>query len=160
MRDIMEAAGGILIAFLFYTVFRKISVSLSESLNFFTLAVILIGLLKGEMAGAFVGIACGLIVDSFSLGVFGIAGLANTLTGYLTGIISRKVNVVPFLRNLVFIGVMASFELILWMGMSALIFAEGINFGKGLILLQPVFTAIVGSLLFLGIRKFKAQHEK
>jgi rod shape-determining protein MreD len=156
----MESAGGILIAFLFYTVFRKISVSLSESLNFFTLAVILIGLVKGEMAGAFVGMACGLIVDSFSLGIFGIAGLVNTLTGYLTGIISRKVNVVPFLRNLVFIGVMASFELILWMGMSALIFAEGINFGKGLIFLQPVFTAIVGSLLFLGIRKFKAQHEK
>lgn len=160
MRDVMEAAAGILIAFLFYTLFRKISVSLSESLNFFTLAVILIGLMKGEMAGAFMGMACGLIVDSFSLGIFGIAGLANTLTGYLAGYISRKVNVIPFLRNLVFIGIMASLELAVWMGMSALIFGEGIHFGKGLIFLQPVFTAIVGSLLFLGIRKFKAKHEK
>jgi len=160
MRDVMEAAAGILIAFLFYTLFRKISVSLSESLNFFSLAVILIGLMKGEMAGAFMGMACGLIVDSFSLGIFGISGLANTLTGYLAGYISRKVNVIPFLRNLVFIGIMASLELAVWMGMSALIFAEGIHFGKGLIFLQPVFTAIVGSLLFLGIRKFKAKHEK
>jgi cell shape-determining protein MreD len=122
--------------------------------------VILIGLIKGEMAGALMGMACGLIVDSFSLGIFGIAGLANTLTGYLTGILSRKVNVVPFLRNFVFIGIMASLELAVWMGLSALIFGEGIHFGKGLIFLQPVFIAIFGSLLFLGIRKFKAQHEK
>jgi cell shape-determining protein MreD len=112
------------------------------------------------MAGALMGMACGLIVDSFSLGIFGIAGLANTLTGYLTGILSRKVNVVPFLRNFVFIGIMASLELAVWMGLSALIFGEGIHFGKGLIFLQPVFIAIFGSLLFLGIRKFKAQHEK
>lgn len=160
MRDAMDAAAGILAAFIFYTVFRKISVSLSESLNFFTLAVILIGLLKGEMAGAFAGMACGLIVDSFSLGVFGIAGLANTLTGYLSGAISKKVNVIPFARNLAFIGIMASFELALWMGMSALIFTEGVHFGKGLILLQPVLIAVIGSGLFLGIRKYKAQHEK
>jgi cell shape-determining protein MreD len=160
MRDFMEAAVGVLIAFFFYTVFRKISVSLIESLNVFTLAVILIGLLKGEMAGAFMGMACGLIVDSFSLGVFGISGVANTLTGYLTGAISRKVNVVPFLRSLVFIGIMAGLELAVWMGLSALIFGEGIYLGKGLIFLQPVLTAIVGSVLFLRIRKFKANHEK
>jgi len=156
----MEAAAAALAAFFFYTVFHKISSSLAEGLNVFTLAVILIGLLKGEMAGAFMGFACGLIVDAFSLGVFGIAGVANTLTGYLAGYISRKVNVLPFLRNLVFIGVLAGLELSVWMGLTALIFGEAVPFGKGLILLQPFLTALVGSLLFLGIRKIRAAHEK
>ncbi len=160
MRDFLEAAAGILIAFLLTTVLRKISVSLLEALNVFTVVVILIGLMKGEMTGAFTGMACGLIIDSFSLGVFGIAGVANTLTGYLSGSISKKVNVVPFLPNLVFFGIMASLELAVWMGMSSFIFGEGIPIGKGLIFLQPAFAAIAGSLLYLGIRKFKAKHEK
>lgn len=160
MRDFMEAAAAIIAAFVFYTVFRRISMSFVEGLNVFTLAVILIGLTKGEIAGAFMGAACGLIVDSFSLGVFGIAGVANTLTGYLSGYVSRKVNVLAFQRNLVFIGLMAGLELFVWLGLSTLIFGEGVRFGKGLILLQPVLTAVVGSLIFLGLRRFGAKHEK
>ena len=155
MRNFFEISLGIIIAFLLYTIIGKISFSFSQLLNFFTLAVIYFAVAKGELYGACVGTACGLIQDSFSLGVFGVSGLSKTLMGFLAGFIAQRVNILPLTRNFLFIFVLACGETALTIFLYYFISAKYISEITPLILFQPLFTALLGSVVFLGLRKFK-----
>jgi rod shape-determining protein MreD len=119
------------------------------------LVVIYFAVEKNEIFGACVGAFCGLIQDSFSLGVFGVAGLAKTIAGFTAGYIAKKIDVHPPLRSFVFIFLLISFEFILWALLYSFIFSGSINTGRGLIFFQPLSTALVGSVLFFFLRKFK-----
>jgi rod shape-determining protein MreD len=153
MRNFVEISLGIIIAFLLYTIIGNISFSLSQLLNFFTLAVIYFAVAKGELYGACTGTMCGLIQDSFSLGVFGISGLSKTLIGFLAGMISQKINVLPLMRNFLFIFVLTSGETALSIFLYYFISAEYVSEITPLILFQPLCTAFLGSLVFLLLRK-------
>lgn len=155
MRDFKEIAIGIILTFLLFTVLLKISFSLTQVFNVFSLLVIYFALSKGEVYGAFLGTICGLIYDSFSLGVFGVAGLSKTITGFIAGYVSRKINVTPFLSRFVFIFILITLELILWTFFYSYIFAEKLNTGKGALLFQPLVTAFIGSLVFSVSRRLR-----
>lgn len=159
MRDVIHGGLGVLAAFIVYTALDQISVSLLVCINVFTVTVILFALIKGETGGAIMGMACGLVIDSFSLGIFGLSGIANTVTGFLAGYISRKLNVLPFGRLFVFIGLMGALDLGLWMLMASVFFAEGFPWSGGFFLAQPLFTAVLGTFIFSLYRRIKARHE-
>lgn len=163
MKDFIEIIIGILIAFLFYTVFKKISISLIQLFNIFSLIVIYFALEKGEIFGACLGTVCGLIQDSFSLGVFGVAGLSKTIMGFLAGYVSKKLDVTPIFRKFLFIFVLLLIEYILWAFLSAFIFSEKFLIGRTIQSFQPLTTAGLGSLFFLllqQVKKFSSQHSK
>ena len=155
MKDFVKVSLGNIIAFLLYTPLSKISPSLVLLFNVLSLVVIYFGIEKNETFGACVGAFCGLIQDSFSLGVFGVAGLAKTIAGFTAGYIAKKIDVHPPLRSFVFIFLLISFEFILWALLYSFIFSGSINTGRGLIFFQPLSTALVGSVLFFFLRKFK-----
>jgi len=155
MRDFVEVSLGIIIAFLLYTIIGKVSFSLSQLLNFFTLVVIYFAVAKGELYGACSGAVCGLLQDSFSLGVFGVSGLAKTLIGFLAGLIAQKINVLPLLRNFLFMFVLISGEIALSIFLYYFISSEYVSEITPLILFQPLCTAILGSIVFLLLRKSK-----
>lgn len=155
MKDFVKVSVGIIIALLLYTVLNKISPSLVLLFNVFSLVVIYFAVEKNEIFGACLGAFCGLIQDSFSLGVFGVAGLAKTVAGFTAGYIAKKVDVRPPLRNFIFIFLLISFEFILWALLYYFIFSESINTGRGLVFFQPLTTAVVGSFLFSFLRKFE-----
>ncbi len=155
MKDFIKVSVGIIIAFLLYTVLNKISPSLILLFNVFSLVVIYFAIEKNEIFGACLGAFCGLIQDSFSLGVFGVAGLAKTVAGFTAGYIAKKVDVRPPLRSFIFIFLLISLEFILWALLYSFIFSESINTGRGLVFFQPLGTALVGSFLFSFLRKFK-----
>jgi rod shape-determining protein MreD len=77
MKDLIRTGLSVLVAFLLYSLLAKISVSLLFLFNFFSLIVIYFALEKGEIYGACLGAICGLIQDSFSMSVFGVAGIAK-----------------------------------------------------------------------------------
>ena len=154
MKDFIKVSLSIIIAFLLYTVLNKISPSLVLLFNVFSLVVIYFAVEKNEIFGACLGAFCGLIQDSFSLGVFGVAGLAKTLAGFTAGYIAKKVDVRPPLRSFIFIFLLISLEFILWALLYSFIFSESINTGRGLVFFQPLSTALVGSLLFYFLKKF------
>jgi rod shape-determining protein MreD len=161
MKDFIEVFVGLLLAFLFYTVFKRISHSLIQLFNIFSLIVIYFALEKGESFGACLGTVCGLIQDAFSLGVFGVAGLSKTIMGFLAGYISRKLDVSPFFRKLIFIFVLLSLEFVLWTFLSLFIYSERLLIGRTLQSFQPLATAVLGSVLFflLGqIKKYSSLH--
>ncbi len=155
MKDFVKVSLGIIIAFLLYTTLSKISPSLVLLFNVFSLVVIYFGVEKNEIFGASLGAFCGLIQDSFSLGVFGVAGLAKSITGFMAGYIAKKIDVHPPWRSFVFIFLLISFEFILWALLYSFVFSGSINTGRGLIFFQPLSTALVGSVLFFFLRKFK-----
>lgn len=155
MKNFIEISLGIMIAFSLYTVFSKISYSLTNLFNFFSLIVIYFALTKGEISGACVGTVSGLIQDTFSLGVFGISGLAKTIIGYFAGYISQKINVIPFFRNLIFIFTMMIGEVAISYFLYYFIYPEYVKEISPLFVFQPLSTAILGSFIFLFLRELK-----
>ncbi|UCE39819.1 MAG: rod shape-determining protein MreD [Candidatus Aminicenantes bacterium] len=156
MKDLVGMLLSVIAAFLLYSLLAKISVSMLFLFNFFSLIVIYFALEKGEIYGAFLGAFCGLLQDSFSMSIFGVAGIAKTIIGYSAGYFSSKINVTPIRRNFVFVFLLLCVELIIWSMLYSFIFSERVNTGEGLIFFQPLITAALGSLAFYLIRKLKS----
>ncbi len=143
----------VIAAFLLYSVLGKISVSLLYLFNFFTLVVIYFAMEKGEIYGACLGAFCGLIQDSFSLGVFGLAGIAKTIVGFSAGYFAGKINVTPLKRSFLFIFILNWVELLIWAGLYSFIFSVRVGTGGGRLFFQPLFTALLGTVVFHQIKR-------
>jgi len=157
MHSRTKGAATIRAAVLVFFALRQISLPLVIGVNVFTVAVIVYAVSEGELAGALVGALCGLIIDSFSLGLFGLAGLSKTVTGYLAGFISRKINVQPPARMFIFGGLLGALDLALWVLLATVIAAEGFPWAKGWLLVQPVGTAVLVMAVTLAFRKIKVR---
>jgi rod shape-determining protein MreD len=153
LKDSLKTLLSVGAVFILYVFLSRFSGPLILSLNLFTLVVIFFACAKGEIYGAVLGTCCGLIYDSFSLGVFGVAGLSKTITGYLAGYISSKMDMNPPLRNFVFLLVLLSFELFFWLFLYSMVLSEPVETGDGILFFQPFVTAIIGSLVFPFFRK-------
>ncbi len=152
MRNFAEVILAVLAAFLLNFLFAKISISLFLSINLLSLIVIYFAVEKGEVYGACLGAFCGLIQDSFSLGIYGVAGIAKTILGFLAGYVSGKINVTPVRRNFVFIFLLLCLELAVWALLYSFIFSERVNTGGGIIFFQPLISAVIGALAYRFIR--------
>ena len=146
-KDFFETILGILLAFIIYSLLSNISFKIVLLFNVFLVTVIYFALKKGELYGAFIGMICGLIHDSFSIEVFGVAGISMTLMGFLAGYFSKKINIYPPLRMFVFIFLITGINLIIWASLYSFVFSESIFTGGGYIFFQPLGTAVLGLIL-------------
>jgi len=146
-RDIVEVVLGIILAFIIYSLLIKISFKITLLFNVFLITVIYFALKKGEVYGAFIGMICGLIHDSFSIEVFGVAGISMTLMGYFSGYFAKKINIYPPLRMFVFIFFVSGVNLSIWAAMYSFVFSENIYTGGGTIFFQPLATAVFGLMV-------------
>lgn len=153
LRHFLKISLALIFALVFYSVFMKLSPVLPLILNVFNILVLYFALDEGEIYGAVVGSACGLIQDSFSIGIFGIAGLSKTIMGFLAGYISRRINVVPFIRRVVFIFLMLLFEVLLWMLLYTFVLSEGFYAARGWLFLQPLSTMVMALAVFPLLKK-------
>ncbi|MFQ6037266.1 MAG: rod shape-determining protein MreD [Candidatus Aminicenantales bacterium] len=153
MKDYIVMLASVVGAFVLVTLLGQVSHSLVRVVNIFSLVVVYFAVEKGEVTGACLGAACGLLQDSFSLGVFGVAGIAKTVMGFLAGYSSARVNILPLGRNFVFILILVTLELIIWMGLTSVVFSEPVNFDNGLLFFQPLVTTILGAGCFAFLRK-------
>jgi len=160
MNTFMKGAAVVLGAFLVHAALQQISAPALIGMNVFAVAVIVFGLIKGETAGALVGMTCGLLVDSFSLGIFGLSGVTYTVTGFLSATISKKIHVLAFGRLVAFMGLMGVVNLGLWTMLSSIFLPGGLPWEGGLLLVQPLITAALGTCVVLAYRRLKARHEK
>ena len=140
MKNLVEFCLVLVIAFVLYAVSGNIFFLLPQLINFFTLAVIYFALSKGEVYAALMGTACGFVQDCFSLGIFGVSGLAKTITGYLAGMVSQRTNVFPFFRNFLFIFIFTSIEIMISSFMYYVIASQYVKEVRSLMLLQPGYT--------------------
>ena len=152
MKKFLEVALSILGAFLFYSIGGLSTSPILQAVNAFSLVVVFFAIRRGEVSGAFIGTVCGLIQDSFSAGVFGLAGLTKTMLGFWTGYFARRIDVGPFFSKFLFLVIMAGLELGAWLALKSFIFSERVIVGVPL-LVQPVVTSISVSLLFVFLRR-------
>jgi rod shape-determining protein MreD len=157
LRNIGRAALATLAAFVFYSLLGGVRPSVLVVLNAFSVIVVTFSVGQDEIFGAVLGSVCGLVQDSFSLGVFGVAGLTKTLLGFWTAYISRRIDITPFSRSALFLLVMSGLELILWVLLSALVLREPMDFRHGLVGLQPFVTALLASLILRVVRRVQAR---
>jgi rod shape-determining protein MreD len=148
LKDVLQAFLGTLVAVFVYSIAGAGAPALLVVFNAFSVVVLYFSIRRGEVFGAVLGTMCGLVQDAFSLGVFGVAGMTKTLLGFWTGFVSRRIDVAPFSRNALFMLVMSVLEMVLWLLLTALVRPRSINLQGGLVFLQPVVTALLGSLLF------------
>ncbi len=148
LRHFFKISLTTIFALVLFSVLTKITPEFSLVLNVFNLLVLYFALEEGEIYGAVMGSVAGLIQDSFSIGVFGIAGISKTIMGFLAGYISRRINVVPFIRRTVFIFVMLMSEVLLWMFLYSFVISEEFYTAKGWLFLQPVCTTALAFIVF------------
>lgn len=158
--DVLRAFLGTLVAVVVYSVAGAGAPALLVVFNAFSVVVLYFSVRRGEIFGALLGTMCGLAQDAFSLGVFGVAGLTKTLLGFWTGYISRRIDVAPFSRNALFMLVMAVLEMVVWALLTALVRLKPVNLQGGLLFLQPVVTAVLGSSLFALERRIQARSSR
>ncbi len=159
-RDIAESAAGLIVGFAVYALLGRIAPAGPLVFNVFILVVVYFAMTRGEAAGAVMGAACGLVQDAFSRSVLGISGIALTLIGYLAGKFSQKFDVTPLRRLFLFLFTAAVSELAIWMVLSSLIYAQRAETAGALLFLQPLNTALGGSLLFTFIRRRRERRAK
>ncbi len=155
--DVLRAGLGTLVAVIVYSLAGAGSPALLVIFNAFSVVVLYFSIRRGEIFGALLGTMCGLAQDAFSLGVFGVGGLTKTLLGFWTGYVSKRIDIAPFARNALFMLVMSVLEVSLWVLIMAVVRQKPVNLQGGLILLQPVVTAVVGSSLFAFERRIQAR---
>jgi len=160
LRDAGRAGLAVVAAFLFYSLLGGLRPSVLVVFNAFSLVVVVFSIGRKEVFGAFLGAACGLIQDSFSLGIFGVAGLTKTLLGFWTGYVSQRLDVAPVSRNALFLMVMSTIELLLWALLNAFVLREQVDFRRGLLFLQPLVTALLGSLILQIVRRRQARRAR
>jgi len=148
LKDFLESAIEIIAVLLIFSLLTKLSKEAARLFNLFNVLVFYMGYKKGEVRGAVMGTVCGLIQDSLSLGVFGVSGISKTLMGYVTGFVSKRINVTTFGRRFLFMLFMFSAEMIVWIGIYSFVMSEKLYTAKGLILLQPLSTTLIALLLF------------
>ncbi len=156
LADVLEGAAAALAAFLLYSLAGRAGGTTVLVFNAFSVGVILFAMEKGEVAGALLGTVCGLLQDSFSFGVFGVAGLSKTLLGIAAGYASRKLHVRPLFRSFVFIFACAAGELAVWAFLYAFVFSRGLAAAAPALLFQPLTTAALGSGLLALARRLGA----
>ena len=157
LRDILWAALAVGASFAFYSLLGGFGPVALLVVNAFSLVVVTFSIGKGEVFGAVLGAVCGLLQDSFSLGIFGLAGLTKTLLGFWTGYVSRRMDVTPFFRSTAFLLIMSSLELAVWLLLNAFVRGERVDVGNGLVFLQPLLTALLGSLILKIARRIRAR---
>lgn len=152
MRDTFRAALGIGLVFGLYTFLGRLASSWLPMISLFTLAVIYFGQRRGELFGAIVGTASGLLLDAFSLGVFGISGLTLTVIGFLSGLVSKKLQIASFLKTFIFVAAMTLVESVLWLGLVRVVLSQRTGQPTDILVLRPLVTAAVGAMVFGLIR--------
>jgi cell shape-determining protein MreD len=150
----------ILASTLVFFLFRSLPFSGSLIVDVFTVAVLLFGALYGEIPGAVLGAVGGLIVDTFSLGIFGLSGMSLTAGGYLAGFVSRKINIQSWTRSFLFFAVLAVGVFAAGTGLAFLIGGNPIPWAGGLVLARPFVTAVAAVLLHESIRRWKVRHDR
>lgn len=160
MKTWLAGAGILAAAYLAFALIGPLAAPAAVVVDVFSVAVLLFGTIHGEIPGAILGSVCGLIVDAFSLGVFGLSGLVLTAAGFLAGFVSRKINILRWYRMLLFFFVLAVAAFVAWIGLTAAVARNPLPWSGGLILLRPAATAVACALIFEGRRRFKTRHDR
>jgi rod shape-determining protein MreD len=111
-------------------------------------AVVYLGLSSGPATGLLAGTVGGLIQDALSSGIIGIGGLADTIVGFLAGLVGTQFIVTqPLTRMVVFFGATV-LRAILFIGLYVTLGLRQFPSPYAAVVIQGVGNALVGVVAF------------
>ncbi|MGQ9801090.1 MAG: rod shape-determining protein MreD [Candidatus Saccharicenans sp.] len=145
---------GLVLAVGIYALLGWLDPTLVLLINSFTILVFFVAIFYGELDGAIMGTCAGLVQDALSHGVFGLAGLSLTVSGFLTGWLSQRLDVHTLYKRFVFLFIMSLFQLFFWAIFYFLIFRKSLLYSQPALYLQPLFSGLLASLIINIFKKF------
>jgi len=143
VRKGLLLALGLLLAVALSALLNWLEPALGLLINAYSILVMLTAIVYGEQDGAIIGTCAGLGQDALSSGVFGLAGLSLTISGFLAGWLSRKLDLHIFHKRLVFIFIISLGQLLIWAFFYSLIFRKSLLYSQPALYLQPAVTALI-----------------
>jgi len=147
----VKAAGVILAvvaALALQTTLARFVVRGTIAIDLVLVAVVFVALTSGPAAGLLAGAIAGLVQDALSSGLIGIGGLANTIVGFLAGVIGTQFIVSqPLPRFVVFFGATVVHAAV-FMGLNTVL--DRMHFGNptAAVVGQSAANALVGVVAF------------
>lgn len=138
---------GLILAIALYSFLGWLEPSLVLLINTFSVLVMLTAVVYGELDGAIMGTFAGLAQDALSHGVFGLSGLSLTISGFLAGWLSRKLDIHTFYKRTLFMFVLSLGQLIIWVFFYFLIFRKSLLYSQPTLYLQPLVTALLAATI-------------
>ncbi|MDE3154054.1 MAG: rod shape-determining protein MreD [Acidobacteriota bacterium] len=130
------------------TVAHAFMVHGSVPVDLVLVVVVYVALSSGPFTGLLAGTFAGLAQDALSGGIIGIGGLADTLVGFLAGVVGTQFIVTqPLTRMVVFFGATVV-RAILFMGLYALLGLRHFPSPYAAVAIQGVGNAVVGVVAF------------
>jgi rod shape-determining protein MreD len=112
--------------------------------DFVLVAVVAVGMTWGATAGMLAGTAGGLVQDALSSGVLGVGGLAKSIAGFLTGVVSAQFIVAQPLPRLVVFAGATVLHAVIFIGLHELLDLRGFGLPVAPVALQAVGNAVAG----------------
>ncbi len=106
--------------------------------------VVATGLFFGPTAGLVTGTVAGLCQDALSGGVLGVAGLAKTLAGFMSGVVATQLIVGGIIQRAVVFFTMTWLHGVCFLGLYAMIERHGIGQPWRQLLVQSLLNAVLG----------------
>jgi len=147
----VKAAGiilAIIVALALQTTIARFVVAGRVAVDLVLVVVVYVALSSGAVPGLITGTVAGLIQDSLSTGVIGIGGLANTIIGFVTGVIGTQLNIAePVARFVVFFAATVVHQAIT-IGLGTVLGLQAFGVPYGAIAGEALANAVIGVAAF------------
>jgi rod shape-determining protein MreD len=148
---IARAFGAIVLAIVLQTTLARLLVGGTVALDLVLAVVVYVALTSGPATGLLAGAVAGLAQDALTSGIIGIGGLANTVVGYVIGVIGTQFIVAkPIPRFVVFVGA-TILHAVIFMGSYELLGVRHFGFPYAGVLSQAAANGAAGVVLFQAI---------
>ena len=142
------AALSILVALAAQTTLSNVMARGGTSIDLVLIVVVYIAIKSGAVTGLLAGTVAGLIQDSLSSGVLGIGGLANTIVGFLAGMLGTQFIVTASLPRFVLLVMATVLHAAIFMGLYTILNLRQFPAPYQLVGAQALGNACVGVVAF------------
>lgn len=147
----MKAVGfivAIFLALVLQTMVARVAFHGTPVVDLVLVAVVYLGLSSGPTAGLAAGTIGGLVQDALSSGIIGIGGLADTIVGFLAGLVGTQFIVTQPLTRMVVFFAATVVRSMLFIGLYVSLGLRQFPSPYAAVIIQGIGNAIVGVVVF------------
>lgn len=143
-----RVAVAIALALVLQTTLAHVTIRGAVAVDLVLVVVVYVGLSSGPMTGMLAGTVAGLAQDALSGGIVGIGGLADTIVGFVAGLVGTQFIVTqPLTRMVIFFGATV-LRAVVFIGLYVLLGLRRFPNPYAAVAIQGVGNAIVGVVAF------------
>ena len=116
--------------------------------------MVFVGLLKGVALGQISGFTLGIFSDTFLIGLFGANAFCYTLSGFISGLMKKKLDASQPKAQMLFMFFISFFYSVSFLVINSVFSSETNEFSMKNLWLLPIVNAVFAPLIFALFRKW------